>query len=85
MSPSNEQVEHLPAIAHHELVGQSRTPDQHPAALYLERLGSGSRRTMEQALDTIAGIITGEQLDAQTLPWSQLRYQHTPAVRTELA
>jgi site-specific recombinase XerD len=58
--------------------------DQHPAAVYLRRLAAGSRRTMRQALDTCAGIITNGQDDAQTCPWAQLRYQHTQAIRTEL-
>jgi hypothetical protein len=43
-------------------------PDRHPAAVYLARLGPGSRRTMREALDVIAGIASGGQRTAETLP-----------------
>src|ERR671933_1131897 len=56
----------------------------HPAAVYLASLAPGSRRTMRQALDTIAAILTGDQADAFTLTWGALRYQHTAAVRAVL-
>jgi len=59
--------------------------DQHPAAVYLARLGAGSRRTMRSALDTIAGIVSGGAADATQLDWGALRYQHTAAVRAILA
>lgn len=58
--------------------------DEHPAAVYLARLGVGSRETMHQALDTIASLATGGGHDAASLPWEELRYQHTTAIRTEL-
>ena len=57
----------------------------HPVAVYLARLAPGSRRTMRQVLDVIAGLLTNGQADAITLPWAQLRYQHTQAVRSRLA
>ncbi len=59
--------------------------DQHPAAVYLARLAPGSRRTMSEALDTVAGILTSNRCTMQTLDWSVLRYQHTAAVRSVLA
>lgn len=59
--------------------------DQHPAFVYLARLAPGSRRTMTQALDVIAGLLTDGRVDAERLPWWELRYQHTQAVRTALA
>lgn len=54
---------------------------EHPAAVYLASLGVGSRRTMEQALNAIAKILTANTCDALTLDWSKLRYKHTSAVR----
>ncbi|MDQ5822697.1 MAG: tyrosine-type recombinase/integrase [Chloroflexota bacterium] len=59
--------------------------DQHPAAVYLARLAPGSRRTMSEALDLVAGILTSNRCDMQSLDWSALRYQHTAAVRSVLA
>lgn len=59
--------------------------DRHPAATYLARLSQGSRRSMRQALRTIAELLTTGRCDEQTLDWSALRYQHTTAVRTALA
>ncbi|NEQ26795.1 MAG: integrase, partial [Microcoleus sp. SIO2G3] len=57
---------------------------QHPAAVYLTQLGFGSRRTMRQALDAIARLLTQNQADALTLDWSALRYPHTAAIRAIL-
>lgn len=58
--------------------------DRHPAAVYLARLGPGSRRTMRAALDLIALTLTSGVADAQTLDWSAIRYQHTQAIRSRL-
>src|SRR5436309_5157985 len=55
--------------------------DQHPARVYMARLGPGSRRTMAQALGVVAGFL-GQTVD--TLDWSGFRYQHTQAVRARL-
>lgn len=60
--------------------------DRNPAAVYLARLSSpASRRTMRGALDTLARLTTAGRLGADTLPWGQLRYQHTSAMRAALA
>ncbi|KAB8318310.1 site-specific integrase [Tolypothrix campylonemoides VB511288] len=56
----------------------------HPAEVYLRSLGSGSRRTMREALNAIARLLTSDTCDASTLDWSLLRYQHTAAVRAVL-
>lgn len=61
----------------------SQPLDQNPAAVYLASLSPGSRRTMRQALDTIADLIGFA--DHQVVPWSALRFQHTAAIRSELA
>jgi integrase len=74
-----------PAPAH-ELVAVDPVPaDQHPAAVYIASLAPGSRRTMRQALDVVAGLLTSGQATAETLGWPRLRYQHTQAVRAALA
>ena len=58
--------------------------DQHPVRVYLRSLSPGSRRTMLQALDVIARLLTGERHDALSLSWGALRYQHTAAVASVL-
>lgn len=59
--------------------------DEHLAAVYLARLAPSGPRTMRAALDTIAGMVTGGAADAAALPWHELRYPHTQAIRTALA
>ncbi|PSB45531.1 integrase [Cyanosarcina cf. burmensis CCALA 770] len=56
----------------------------HPAQVYLASLGAGSRRTMGEALNAIARLLTHGTGDALTLDWAALRYQHTAAVRSVL-
>jgi site-specific recombinase XerD len=56
----------------------------HPAAVYLDGLGNGSRSTMHHALDAIARLLTDGLCDAFTLNWAALRYQNTAAIRTAL-
>ncbi len=76
----------LAAVQSQELLaGGQVSADQHPAAVYIARLAPGSRRTMREALDTIAVILSGRASNAESLPWHLLRYQHTQAVRTSLA
>jgi integrase len=62
-----------------------RPLDQNPAAVYLAGLSKGSRRTMSGALDTIAGMVSNGQHNARTFDWAGLRFQHTAAIRAELA
>ncbi len=59
--------------------------DQHPARVYLRSLSSGSRRTMRQALDVIARLLTSGRHDALSLCWGALRYQHTAAIAAALS
>jgi integrase len=56
-------------------------PQANPVDVYLTRLGPGSRRGMSQALDGIAGFLSGGPVDAKTLDWASIRYHHTSAVR----
>lgn len=58
--------------------------DQHPALVYLAALAAGSHRTMAHALNQAAGMLTGDRCDLHTMPWHQLRYQHTAALRAWL-
>ncbi len=60
--------------------------DENPAAVYLAGLSPSSRRTMEAALDTIARLGLGdERVTCWDVPWHQLRFQHTQAVKSALA
>jgi len=56
----------------------------HPAAVYLDSLGEGSKLTMTHSLNAIASLLTNGECDALTLDWSKLRYCHTEAVRSVL-
>ena len=79
--------QHMPAIVHQEIVAVAPAlpADQYPAAVYIAALGSGSRRAMKGALNVIASILTGGRFNASEIDWSQLRYQHTAAIRAQLA
>jgi site-specific recombinase XerD len=60
--------------------------DEEPALVYLAGLAPGSRPTMSGALDTIARIVSGdEEATFRDIPWQALRFQHTAAIRAELA
>jgi site-specific recombinase XerD len=60
--------------------------DRNPAAVYLAALSTpGGRRVQRRALDAIAGMLTGGHLDSLAFPWASLRYQHTAAIRAQLA
>lgn len=78
-------AENTALVATDTAITTSGRADNHPAAVYIMSLAPGSRRTMKEALDTIAGILTIGRDDAVSLNWAGLRYQHTAAVREELA
>jgi integrase/recombinase XerD len=59
--------------------------DQHPAAVYLARLAPGSRRAMQQALEVVAGALSGGRATVETFRWAELRYQHAQALRSAVA
>jgi hypothetical protein len=79
-----ELVPASPTLSLPALPGSTRR-DQNPALVYLASLAPGSRRTMTEALSVIAGILTNDQAGIETLPWRELRYPHTMAVRAVLA
>lgn len=58
--------------------------DQNPAAIYLASLRSSGRMTMQGSLNTVAQMLTQGQHDLFSMPWGQLRYQHTMALRSQL-
>ncbi len=66
-------------------VVSSEPTDQHPVAVYLASLSAGSRRSMAGALKVMAQLVSGGRCDAHTLPWQQLRFQHTMAIRAALS
>ncbi|HEX2912367.1 MAG TPA: tyrosine-type recombinase/integrase [Chloroflexia bacterium] len=57
--------------------------DRNPAAVYLATLRPNGRRAMQHGLDVIAGMIR-PGANALTLPWHELRFQHTAAVSAAL-
>lgn len=57
--------------------------DQNAAAMYLVGLSETGRYTMQQTLNTIAGMITGEA-NAAACAWHELRFQHVTAIRSRL-
>jgi site-specific recombinase XerD len=67
--------------------GLAPTPalDRHPAAVYLAQLSPRSRPVQRIALDRIAEILTEGRHDVISMPWHELRYQHTAVVRAKLA
>lgn len=75
----------LPSALELTLEPDRATPaDRHPALVYLASLALGSRRTMQQALDVMAALLTGGRASHRTLPWHHLEYAHTAAVRAAL-
>ena len=75
-----------PTIEQQLVLAESLPLDQNPVAVYLASLTSHhSRRTMKTALNTIAQIILNDsETDAFAVNWSQIRYQHTAAIRAIL-
>ncbi len=73
----------MKAIAQKETISISHYADN-PAAVYLASLSEGSRRTMRQALDDIALLLSSGKVAADTFPWGKLRIRETQAVRSAL-
>lgn len=70
------QVETVRDIAHQDA--------PNPAAVYLARLGPGSRRAMAQAIEWHAREASAGRCTAETMPWHLLRYQHTQVLRARV-
>lgn len=65
------------------IVEVNYTPSKNPALVYLASLSTGSQRTMAGSLTAIANILNFGTFDS--VPWGALRYEHTQAIRTQLA
>lgn len=77
----------LVVVGQHDLatVGPAQL-DRNPAAVYLAGLSPSSRDTMRRALDVIARVLTpNDPADYSVVPWHLLRFQHTTAIRSQLA
>ena len=87
LEPTNALAAHEPTNAGALIIpNAARVPlDQNAAAVYLASLALGSRRTMRDALNFIAAMLTDGEADALTLHWAALRFQHTAAIRSKLA
>lgn len=92
--PKGEIMNAITPTNQTDIVLSSGLPlDQNPAAVYIASLESqGSKRTQRQALDTIAALLLGADLESDavknlclSVDWSALRYQHTTAIRSMLA
>jgi site-specific recombinase XerD len=80
-------LEVIPIHAGDQLAGRlAAGPDlgRHPAYVYLARLAPGSRPTIVGALAAVARAVGGEGATIASLPWQDLRYQHTAALRAAL-
>ena len=77
-------VEMIPAPVRSELAVHDPNAGPSPVAVYLARLAPGSRPAMADALATIARMASGGRIGPEALPWQQLRYQHTQAIRRQL-
>ena len=63
----------------------ARPADENPALVYVASLTTrDGRRSMRQALETIAGILSFQRASAREIDWAALRFQHTQAVRAAL-
>ncbi len=55
-----------------------------PAAVYLASLRPTGRRAMKNLLNVIANSVSAGKYDVFSMPWHELRYQHTAPIRTAL-
>jgi integrase/recombinase XerD len=61
-------------------------PDQHPVIVFLSRLTSPhSRRNLSRYLNQVAQLLTEGRYDALGIDWTQVRFQHTAAIRAHLS
>ena len=57
-----------------------------PSMVYISSLSKGSQRTMSNALDVIARLITDDdEMRHEFIDWHKMRYEHSAAIRAMLA
>lgn len=83
-SPAAELV---PVALAGELLERAHALASHAAcaALYLANLAPSSRRVMRTSLDLIASLLSAGRCDHGAIPWGELRYTHTQAIRAALS
>ena len=77
VSGSENAHSHNPTVHEREV-----RADRHPVAVYLASLRPGSRRSTAGALRIVAGVLG---IELELVPWHQLRYAHTQAVRAAVS
>ena len=78
-------MDELSTQANNLVISHPYPMDQNPAAVYLAGLAPTGRRSQQQALAVIAGILTaGKNSDPFMIEWALLRFQHTAAIRSKL-
>ena len=76
---------HLETASKGLLISLYRAADENPAFVYVASLTTADgRRSMRQALEKIAGILSFGRISARDMEWAALRFQHTQAIRTAL-
>ena len=74
-------VNELTITSRSELVEQQAIASAAPVYSYLAGLAATGRRTMAGTLQQVAAMLGS---DVESLPWSELRYEHVTALRTKL-
>lgn len=85
-SPAERPTRMLEPTADRAVVAVAlQEPSLNPAQVYVMSLAPGSRRTMRQALKTVATLVTSSEIvDPYQFPWHALRFAHTAAIRAQL-
>lgn len=84
MKRNRSALVHQPRGAGAELdVPRNFRPENHPAAVYLASLSKDSRPAMISGLKVIAKMVSRDA-GLYTLPWHELRFKHTQALRALL-
>ena len=81
-SPRSSNSESMRGKTHSRTTGGARARKEHPIDLYLGTLATGSRRTMDQILRSIAKHLSGDpKLAARKYPWHKVEYPDSLEVR----